>query len=211
MTRMSTDLYGEGYWERGVGSNYHEYGNDPHWPQTIDALKASLPVDLVVGPWLEVACAKGYFVLEAKRRGLDVVGVDLSEYAISQAPGEVKPYVQVGTVLSLPFGEEFGVLVAWEFMEHVPQEDLDDALDEMARVLLPGGMVVLRIGTADPDPRFTGYAERDHSHFTEMPSPWWRARFEARGWVRVPDVEAALNEAHADIDWVNRFFAYRVA
>lgn len=211
-SKMTTDLYDEGYWERGEGSNYSRYGNDPHWPATIDTLKAALPANVVAGSWLEVACAKGYFVLEARARGLNVVGVDLSEYAISKALPEVQPHVRVGTVLDLPYGDgEFDVLVAWEFMEHIPEEDLGRAVREMLRVTRPGAYLIYRIGISDPSPAVSGatYEQHDHSHFHEVPSSWWRDDFASRGWDHLSDVEVALNTAHAGVDWVGRFFAYR--
>lgn len=45
---------------------------------------------------LEIGCAKGFLIQELRARGVKAYGIDVSEYAIAQAPDEVKKYIKIG-------------------------------------------------------------------------------------------------------------------
>ena len=69
---------------------------------------------------LDVGCATGEILAEAQRRGADVVGVDVSEWAAETARRRHGIRVMVGTLES--FGEvlgKFDVILALEVIEHV--------------------------------------------------------------------------------------------
>jgi SAM-dependent methyltransferase len=213
VSRMRSADYHEGYWERGEGSNYVNYGPDPGWQPTVHTMCMELGT---TGRWLEVACAKGWFVYEARFAGVDCWGIDISEYAIGQAPNRVRDRVVLGNVAeAIPWpAAAMDVVCSWEFLEHVYEDELDRVLREMERVLRPGGWLWHRIGIdcAD-DPRFAG-AEHGHqndvTHVLEMPDRWWRSMFDRRGWQHQPHAERALNSVFRDRDWANRFYVYRV-
>ena len=42
---------------------------------------------------LDIGCAKGFLVLAFRNLSIEAYGVDISEYAISNAPNEVKQYL----------------------------------------------------------------------------------------------------------------------
>lgn len=208
-SKMRSEDYHEGYWERGEGSNYVAYGDDPGWPVTAAVLASEVPAGM---PTLEVACSKGFFVLHARQVGLDCYGIDISEYAISQAHPAVKEFVRQGNVVDLPWEDaQFGVVCSWEFLEHVYEDEMDRALDEMQRVCWPGGLMVHRIGLDMGVPE-EDYAHQQHdvTHVCEKPRDWWEAKFAARGWSRVKHVEDLLDEAFTGRDWQQRFFAWQM-
>lgn len=213
MTKMHSGLYHEGYWERGEGSNYVAYGDDPGWGPTLTAMAQCIGHD---GKWLEIACAKGFFTRRARAAGVDCWGIDLSAYAIGQAPGDVRPYVQEASVLAIPFPDDtFDVVCSWEFLEHVPLEDLPAALAEIDRVAKPGAHLWHRIGIdTTGDDRFPQGVDQHHhqndvTHFSEMPDVFWRGEFDDLGWVRTAPNEDVVNAAFADRDWRDRFYVYR--
>jgi SAM-dependent methyltransferase len=91
---------------------------------------------------LEVGCGWGELAEWVGREtGAEVVAIDLSPRMVELAR-ERGIDAQVGDVQALPFADgEFDVAIAAWMLYHVP--DLDRALAELARVLRPGGRLVV--------------------------------------------------------------------
>lgn len=96
---------------------------------------------------LEVGCGDGALSVELARRGATVVGADASEQMIAaareraRAAGVSATFV-VGPAEALPFdSESFDVVVAQTILCFV--EDGSPAFGEIARVLHPGGKLVI--------------------------------------------------------------------
>jgi ubiquinone/menaquinone biosynthesis C-methylase UbiE len=88
---------------------------------------------------LDLGCGKGRFARELTRKGVRVVGLDLSAGMLSAAVG--LPTVR-GTAHALPFVDAgFDAVVAIESLEHVG--DPVGVIVEARRVLRPGGRLVV--------------------------------------------------------------------
>jgi ubiquinone/menaquinone biosynthesis C-methylase UbiE len=89
---------------------------------------------------LEVGCGQGAFAQALTARGLEVTAVDQSEHMVG-VTAALGVTAQQADVQSLPFGDDtFDVVAANYMLYHVP--DLPRALDEIVRVLRPGGALV---------------------------------------------------------------------
>jgi SAM-dependent methyltransferase len=90
---------------------------------------------------LEVGCGPGDFAaLVAAETGANVVAVDISRRMVELARNRGVD-ARLGDVQELPFADaEFDVAVAGWMLYHVP--GLDRAIEELARVLRPGGRLV---------------------------------------------------------------------
>ncbi|MFJ3489544.1 class I SAM-dependent DNA methyltransferase [Leifsonia aquatica] len=93
----------------------------------------------------DLGCGPGRITGHLAELGLDVSGIDLSpgmvEVARREHPGI--PF-SVGSMLDLPFGEaELAGALAWYSIIHIPQEEQDALFREFARVVRPGGRLVL--------------------------------------------------------------------
>lgn len=198
---MKSSDYGKDYWENGVGSNYFNYADDPGWDKTLDVMDQYFGRPTVL---YEVACAKGYFVVHARERGYDAQGCDISEYAISQVPYGTKAFCQVANATDLPW-ETFSadVVCAWEFLEHIPKENIQRVIFEMLRVLKPGGQIWLRICSPDQE-----NATADSTHVSLFPRETWDQIFLEWGLVPLHDREENLDANFQDRDWAGRFFVY---
>ena len=111
----------------------------------------------LLGNVLDVACGTGDMMLELLKRGCTVTGVDLSEEMLeiartktASANFQLSTFnFQLGDAEALPFAEgEFdAVTCAFGVRNFV---HLEQGLNEMLRVLKPGGrMVILELATPD--------------------------------------------------------------
>ena len=86
---------------------------------------------------LDVGCAKGFMLhdLAALSPGITVRGVDISDYAIENAIGDMKPFVQVGDARNLPFEDNaFDVVISINTVHNLEREDCARSLREIERV-----------------------------------------------------------------------------
>ncbi len=91
---------------------------------------------------LDAGSGGGHFSAEAKRRGAQVISLDLGRNLLAQVRHRCHSRRVLGSVLELPFApESFDVVLSTEVIEHTPQPTL--ALRELARALKPGGRLVV--------------------------------------------------------------------
>lgn len=196
----SCGMYDAGYFERGEGSNYVNYADDPGWALTVAEMQHWLRPGSSV---LEIGAAKGYFVRAARLVGFRCVGVDVSEYAVSTS---VAPVTCCDVTAGLDFSDEsFDAVVSWECLEHIPEPEIYPLAGHMDRVLRPGGLQLHRIGVLIP-----GREDEFFSDVTHV-TPWERSQWSRvwDGYVHSPVVERGFDRRFSDRDWQGRFFAYR--
>ena len=111
---------------------------------------------------LDAACGEGYGTALLGAVAADAVGVDVDAAVVAHAAGTygARPNVRYvpGSVTALPFAAaSFDAVVSFETIEHLDAADQPRMLEEFARVLSPGGVLLL----SSPDKR--RYSdERDH-------------------------------------------------
>jgi 2-polyprenyl-3-methyl-5-hydroxy-6-metoxy-1,4-benzoquinol methylase len=100
---------------------------------------------------LDAACGMGYgsrMLADAGAR--EVVGLDLDKELIAGLQGDAPDNVtfEAGDLRRLPFpDDDFDLITCFESIEHVPDPEL--VLDELRRVLRPGGIVVISTPNRD--------------------------------------------------------------
>jgi 2-polyprenyl-6-hydroxyphenyl methylase/3-demethylubiquinone-9 3-methyltransferase len=97
--------------------------------------------------WLDVGCGAGVLAAELARRGACGEGVDASPAMVAAARAEQVPgfsFACVNTVERLPYPDaSFDGVLCSSVVEYLDAPDA--ALDEMARVLRPGGFLVVSL------------------------------------------------------------------
>lgn len=86
---------------------------------------------------LDVGCGKGFQLKELQNLlpGIDVVGIDISSYALENAHPDVKDVVTLGTATNLPFeNKSFDLVFSINTLHNLYNFDLCIALEEIQRV-----------------------------------------------------------------------------
>ena len=102
---------------------------------------------------LDVGCGGGYLSEELARLGFNVSGVDPAPASLAAAQSHAKQSgltidYRVAQAESLPFPDgSFDLVTCCDVLEHV--QDLDRTLSEIARVLKPGGIFIVRYHQSD--------------------------------------------------------------
>lgn len=92
---------------------------------------------------LDAACGEGYGAAMLHAAGSErVTAVDLDPATVAHVRERYRVEAQVADVRSLPFGDDaFDLVVCFETIEHV--QEPERALDELARVRAPGGLLMI--------------------------------------------------------------------
>ncbi len=114
------------------------------------------------GRLIDFGCATGFFINEMSRRGWQVEGVDVSDFATSYARLRFGHPIHTGSIESAPLPDNaFDLATLYDVIEHVP--DPRACLRTVARTLKPGGVVQLSTPDIDSLPariagqRWIGY------------------------------------------------------
>ncbi|MGB3374418.1 MAG: class I SAM-dependent methyltransferase [Microbacterium sp.] len=109
--------------------------------------------DAVHGRILDAGCGPGLWTRFLHDRGHEVLGIDLSERFIAHAQAQHPELEFVhGSFAEIPAPDaSLGGVLAWYSLIHTSPEQLPPILAEFARVLVPGGSIL--IGFFDGTPR----------------------------------------------------------
>lgn len=139
--------------------------------------------------YMDIGCAGGGLVLDALLRGHFAVGLEGSDFSCKHQRAEwrvlrenlftcdvTKPF-QVLDDQENPIG--FDVISGWEVLEHIPQQDVPQVIENIAKHLLPGGIFVGTVSQVhDIDP-----VSGEDWHVTIFPPEWWEGQFEKMGFA----------------------------
>ena len=97
------------------------------------------------GPVLDIGCGPGWLTRDLASRGLAVSGIDISTAMLRLArtnnPGLG---FAAASLTQIPVADRATAGVfCWHVLHHVPDEDLEAAIREVARVIVPGGSLML--------------------------------------------------------------------
>lgn len=136
--------FGFDYWDGERKFGYGGYNYDGRWRNVAEALVEHYGIksgDRV----LDIGCGKGFLLYEMTQvvPGLEVVGIDISEYAIRNSKPEVRPHLQIGNANRLNFPDQsFDFALSLNTLHNLKNFDLFPALKEIERVALKKYLVV---------------------------------------------------------------------
>ena len=118
-------------------TGYGGYADDGRWQAV--ALRMMLHYGLKPGDRvLDIGCAKGFLVRDLRALGLDALGIDISEYAISKSV--VSPYTLAMDVLEIGYwslpgsGKSFNLVVSINTLHNLERKRLAEVLSWLRRL-----------------------------------------------------------------------------
>jgi len=86
---------------------------------------------------LDIGSGKGFMLRDFKEvlPGLQIKGIDISEYAIQNSLGDIKDYQDVGDAKDLPYEDDsFDLALSIVTLHNLPREECAQSLKEITRV-----------------------------------------------------------------------------
>lgn len=92
---------------------------------------------------LDIGCGRGEIVKQCSIKGAFVVGIDYSEAAVQIAKENGNQNILRASAAALPFpSSSFDKICFMEILEHLDDSDLEACIQEIKRILKPGGYLV---------------------------------------------------------------------
>jgi hypothetical protein len=145
---------------------------------------------------LDIGCGRGSFVASAREVGIQAYGFDFSDYAVNEGrvDGCKAEWLKVHDATKpWPYNsEDYDLVVALDFLEHIYEDDLPFVIEEMYRVTKK--WLFLEIATVD------GFREKGYKlkkgevipwddgrtwagHCTVLTEPEWYDLLDTDGWM----------------------------
>lgn len=170
--------YGFDYWDGDRKFGYGGYRYDGRWLPVAQALAKHYGLkagDKV----LDIGCGKAFLLYELTQAvpGLQITGLDISQYAIDNAKEEVRPFLQQGDAVSLPFADKsFDLVISLNTLHNLYCYDLDKALKEMERVGRQKYLVVESYRTEEEKVNLMYWVLTGECFFAVKEWEWWFER-----------------------------------
>ncbi|MBI1337379.1 MAG: methyltransferase domain-containing protein [Phycisphaera sp.] len=133
------------YWDGDRQFGYGGMRYDGRWMKVAQRLAAHYglkPGQRV----LDVGCGKGFLLYDLTQTvpGIEVRGIDISNYAVENAKPELAGALSVGNAVSLPFDDgSFDLVISITTLHNLYCDELDCALREVERVSRGGKYIVV--------------------------------------------------------------------
>ena len=204
------EFYDKDYYENGLLSKKSLYENYRWLPELTIPLAEEIAKimsnsqildERKITNVLDFGCAKGYLVKAFRELGYKAFGIDVSEYAISESPIEIKDYVRCLDLSrnSLPLEwMPINYIIAKDVLEHLEKDQLFKQLTEL-RTLSKRILVVVPLG--DGKKYFIDEYGQDPSHFIKEDLGWWvetlnKYGFEVKGTYEVGNLKSKWKSHH---------------
>lgn len=106
--------------------------------------------------FLDIGCGYGRNLIYMAKQGFEVSAFDLSEYAVENTKEKAKQQnikikeIFVSDMLKTPFGDEsFDCMLAMNVISHTDTKGFKQILNEIKRLLKPGGEVYFTVGSKE--------------------------------------------------------------
>jgi len=128
--------YGEDYWDGPRQYGYGGYSYDGRWRVVAEAMAKHYGLEPGMRI-LDVGCGKAYLLYEFTQvvPGIEVAGIDISEYGIANAKEEVRPFLKNARADNLPFADDaFDFVFSLTTLHNLKVFELQKAVREIVRV-----------------------------------------------------------------------------
>ncbi len=135
---------------------------------------------------LDIGCAKGFLLHDLLQvaPGVEVFGLDVSEYAIQNSMEDVRPRLVRGTAEHLPFPDAaFDVVLCVNTIHNLPLGHCKQAIREIGRVTRPGGHSYVQVDSWLTDRQRDDFLSWQLTAQTYFAPEEWRTVFAECGYT----------------------------
>lgn len=137
--------YGYDYWDGDRRFGYGGFKYDGRWQKVAKAMADHYGIK-VGDRILDVGCGKAFLLFDFAQvvPGVEIQGIDISDYAIKNSKEEVRQSLQVGNAVSLPYEDKnFDLVISINTLHNLYCYDMVTALKEIERVSRKNKYVVV--------------------------------------------------------------------
>jgi hypothetical protein len=168
--------FGRYYYQHDCGIPYER--ND-HWLAEFRTIARALIRRFQPATALDAGCAIGLLVETLRDEGVDARGIDISEFAVSQAPEPIRPYLTQGSLVE-PIEGRYDVVTCIEVVEHMEAADAPRAIENLCAVT---DRILFSSSPND-------YSEP--THLSVRPPEYWAGLFAEHGFIRDTSFDASF-------------------
>jgi len=114
----------------------------------------------------------------SKALGLDVIGTDISKYAVKQVFQEVKDCYFQDDIIDTKLKEQAKLVVLFDVLEHLKYEDLDKAINNIIKLSTKYILISIPV-LGNPQ------LDLDVTHIIKESEEWWLEQFKKKGLKRI--------------------------
>lgn len=171
--KMDTNIFNEGYFQNGVGSNYHDYVTDDgdklsvRLSGFVPIIKLCMKYSGMPNKVLVIGGAVGYEALILKKFGVQsIINTDVSKYAIDNAKHTPSILHDIREPLNFD-DNSFDLVYCGDVLEHIEEGNQESIAKEIARVC-SGNLFITH-----PTSETIKWYGDDTTHITIKPHQWW--------------------------------------
>ncbi len=155
------------------------YQRDEVWLNFFASVAERIVSDIRPTTVLDAGCAMGFLVEALRDRGVDAVGVDISEYAIQQVRPDIHPSCWVGSLLD-PLPQKYDLIVCIEVLEHLSPSEAEQVIENFCQ------------HTDDVLFSSTPFDYKEVTHCNVQPPDYWAELFARRSFFRDVEFDASF-------------------
>ena len=128
--------FDKNYWDGDRKYGYGGFSYDGRWRPVADQIIQYYNIKQGQNI-LDIGCGKAYLLFEFNQSipGIELAGLDISQYALDNAKKEMKPHLKLGNAVELPYEDKsFDLVLSINTLHNLNLPDLEKALNEIERV-----------------------------------------------------------------------------
>jgi SAM-dependent methyltransferase len=177
--------FGREYFDGDRTQGYGGYRYDGRWVRVAERFRDEYGIrpGMTI---LDVGSAKGFLLHDFRQviPGVEVFGLDISEYGIQQSLEDVRPRIVRATAASLPFRDaSFDVVTCINTIHNLPRVLCVQAVREIERVKRPGGRSYIQVDSWLSEEQHQKFERWQLTALTYSEPEGWRRLFAEAGYT----------------------------
>jgi len=156
--------------------NQHKYTPDWHEGVAQQIIKITNGLE---GNVIDIGCGTGFLMKHLLAHDINVVGIEISQYAVDHPMPECAGRIFYGDASEIPYEDKsFDWAISFSTLEHISEELTDKCLEEMCRVSKRAFVQIAMICEQASKQKLL---DEDPSHINIHDFKWWNERMERAG------------------------------